>query len=117
MNDFLVHLYRRLDAYIPDQVWSETLLGVALLVAGALFAQWGVARVVLYLAHRLLVLTGREDWDQALRRRRAYQNLFYAVPFAVVSANVDLVPHGQTVAEAVGRLAHAAAWIFLFSAL
>jgi len=117
MNDLLTDLYRRLDAYIPDQAWSETLLGVAVLLLGALFVQWGVARVVLYLAHRLLVLTDHADWDHALRRRRAYHNLFYAVPLAVVSLNVDLVPHAEAAATAVGRLAHAAAWVFLFMAL
>jgi len=117
MNDFLVQLYQRLDAYVPDQAWSQVLLGVALLAAGALFAQWGVGRVVLYLAHRLLVLTGHEDWDQALRRRRAYQNLFYAVPFIVVSANVALVPYAESVAAAIGRISHALAWVFLFTAM
>ena len=83
----------------------------------ALFVQWVVARVVLLLAHRLLVLTGHEDWDKALQRRRAYQNLWYAVPFAVVSMGIDLVPHVDRAAEIVGRLAHAGAWICVFVAL
>ena len=80
-----------------------------MLVLTALFVQWVVARVVLLLAHRLLVLTGHDDWDKALQRRRAYQNLWYAVPFAVVSMGIDLVPHVDRAAEIVGRLAHAGA--------
>src|SRR3546814_15180782 len=48
-------------------------------------------------AHRLLVLTGREDWDKALRRRRAYHNFWYAVPFAVGSLEGKRVAEGKRV--------------------
>ncbi|MFP3624697.1 mechanosensitive ion channel family protein, partial [Burkholderia sp. SIMBA_051] len=68
------------------------------------------------LAHRLLVVSGHEDWDKALQRRRAYQNLWYAVPFAVVSVGIELVPHVEKAATLVGRLAHAGAWICVFVA-
>ena len=47
------------------------MIGIGVLVLTALFVQWVVARVVLLLAHRLLVLTGHDDWDKALQRRRA----------------------------------------------
>ena len=110
-------LVTQIDAQLPKEVWAQTLIGVGVLVLTALFVQWVVARVVLLLAHRLLVLTGHEDWDKALQRRRAYQNLWYAVPFAVVSMGIDLVPHVDRAAEIVGRLAHAGAWICVFVAL
>lgn len=106
-----------LGEYVPEQAWAQTLVGIGVLVLTALVAQWVVARIVLYFAHRLLILTGREDWDQALRRRRAYQNIWYAVPFAVVSLGVDLVPHMEQAVNLVGRLAHAGAWICVFIAI
>ncbi|WP_249205414.1 mechanosensitive ion channel domain-containing protein [Achromobacter sp. Marseille-Q0513] len=110
-------LVTQIDAQLPKEVWAQTLIGIGVLVLTALFVQWVVARVVLLLAHRLLVLTGHEDWDKALQRRRAYQNLWYAVPFAVVSMGIELVPHVDRAAEIVGRLAHAGAWICVFVAL
>ncbi|OZI45062.1 mechanosensitive ion channel protein MscS [Bordetella genomosp. 5] len=103
-----------LDHSVPSQPWAQTLVGVGALVLTALFAQWVVARLVLYFAHRLLVATGRDDWDKALAKRRAYHNFWYAVPFAVVSLGIDMVPHAERVVTVVGRLSHAAAWICVF---
>ncbi len=111
-------LVAQLDMHLPQQAWAQTLLGVAALLLGALLMQWVVARAVLYLAHRLLVLTGRDDWDQALTRRRAYHNLWYAVPFAVVAGAVELVPHAREgLVIGVSRLSQSIAWIFVFQAL
>ncbi|MCD0505149.1 mechanosensitive ion channel family protein [Bordetella petrii] len=107
----------RLGEYVPTQVWAQTLVGIGALILAALVAQWVGALIVLKCAHRLLVLTGREDWDKALRRRRAYQNFWYAVPFAVVSLGIGLVPHVEQAVTVVGRLAHAAAWICIFMAV
>ncbi len=105
-----------LDHYAPTQPWAQTLVGVAVLAASALFIQWVVALLVLYFAKRLLKAIGHEDWDAALQRRRAYHNLWYAVPFAVVSLGIGLVPHAEKAAALVGRLAHAGAWICVFVA-
>ncbi len=109
-------LVTQLDAHMPREIWAQTLIGIGVLILTALFVQWVVARVVLLLAHRLLVASGRGDWDKALQRRRAYQNLWYAVPFAVVSVGIDLVPHAERAVTIVGRLAHAGAWICVFVA-
>lgn len=109
-------LVTQLDTHMPREAWAQTLVGIGVLILTALFVQWVVARVVLLLAHRVLVLSGRGDWDQALQRRRAYQNLWYAVPFAVVSMGIDLVPHVEKAVTIVGRLAHAGAWICVFVA-
>ena len=109
-------LVTQLDTHMPREAWAQTLVGIGVLILTALFVQWVVARVVLLLAHRVLVLSGRKDWDQALQRRRAYQNLWYAVPFAVVSLGIGLVPHVEKAVTIVGRLAHAGAWICVFIA-
>ncbi len=109
-------LVTQIDAHMPREIWAQTLIGIGALILTALFVQWVVARVVLLLAHRLLVVSGHGDWDKALQRRRAYQNLWYAVPFAVVSMGIDLVPHAERVVTIVGRLAHAGAWICVFVA-
>ena len=109
-------LVTQIDTHMPREIWAQTLIGIGALVLTALFVQWVVARVVLLLAHRLLVGSGHGDWDKALQRRRAYQNLWYAVPFAVVSLGIDLVPHAERVVTVVGRLAHAGAWICVFVA-
>ena len=109
-------LVTQLDTHMPREIWAQTLIGIGVLILTALFVQWVVARVVLLLAHRLLVASGRVDWDKALQRRRAYQNLWYAVPFAVVSVGIDLVPHAERAVSIVGRLAHAGAWICVFIA-
>lgn len=110
-------LVTQFDAHLPREIWAQTLIGIGALILAALFVQWVVARVVLLLAHRLLVVSGHGDWDKALQRRRAYQNLWYAVPFAVVSMGIGLVPHAESVVTIVGRLAHAGAWICVFVAV
>lgn len=109
-------LVTQIDTHMPREIWAQTLIGIGALILTALFVQWVVARVVLLLAHRLLVVSGHGDWDKALQRRRAYQNLWYAVPFAVVSMGIDLVPHAERAVTIVGRLAHAGAWICVFIA-
>jgi len=106
-----------LYAYMPAHPWAQALAGIGTLVLIALFSQWVVARIMLRVAHRLLVLTGRANWDSALARRRAYHHLWYAVPFVVVAGGIDLIPHIDSIAALVGRLAHAGTWICLFLAL
>lgn len=109
-------LAAKFDAYMPQQAWAQTLVGIGILILIALFIQWAIARVVLRLAYRALRASGHENWDQALQRRRAYRNLWYAVPFAVVSVGIDQVPHAEKMVTLVGRLAHAGAWICVFVA-
>jgi miniconductance mechanosensitive channel len=110
-------LYDQLQAHYPAQHWAQFAIGVLALIVTALFAQWVVARVVLYLAHRLLVATGRSGWDRALAQHRAYHQLWYAVPFAVVALGLGEVPYIGRVADVSERLAHAGAWICVFLAM
>lgn len=116
MSEEIDTIAQWLNGFFPQSFWAQILLGIGLLALVAWFAQWVVARVVLLLAHRLLVLAGHGDWDQALNRHRAYHNLWYAVPCAVVYRHIGLVPHAGEIADVVGRLALGAAWICLFLA-
>jgi miniconductance mechanosensitive channel len=104
-------------SHYPTQYWAQLALGVLALVLAALFAQWVVARLVLYFAHRLLVATENKAWDNALARHRAYHRLWYAVPFAVLALGLDQVPHIGHPALVIERFAHAGAWICVFLAL
>jgi miniconductance mechanosensitive channel len=106
-----------LQQHYPTHHWAQLALGMLTLVLAALFAQWVVARIVLYFAHRLLVLTEREAWDKALARHRAYHQLWYAVPFAAVAIGIGDVPHIGHVAQVIERLAHAGAWVCVFFAM
>jgi miniconductance mechanosensitive channel len=106
-----------LQQHYPTHHWAQFALGMLSLVLAALFAQWVVARIVLYFAHRLLVLTEHDAWDKALAQHRAYHQLWYAVPFAAVAIGIGDVPYIGHVAELIERLAHAGAWICVFFAM
>ncbi len=106
-----------LQEHYPTHHWAQFALGMLSLVLAALFAQWVVARIVLYFAHRLLVLTEHDAWDKALARHRAYHQLWYAVPFAAVAIGIGEVPYIGHIAELIERLAHAGAWICVFFAM
>jgi miniconductance mechanosensitive channel len=106
----------QLQQHLPTHPWAQFAVGLLALVAVALFAQWVVAWIVLYFAHRLLVLAGHGAWDEALTRHRAYHRLWYAVPFATVALGIGEVPHIAQAAGIVERLAHALAWICVFFA-
>lgn len=110
-------LVKAMDAYVPHADWAQTAVGIGALVVVSLFLQWVVARLVLWAANRALVLSGYGEWNKALTKHRVYQNIWYAVPFFVVSAGIGLVPHIDKAVEFVGRVAHAGVWVCLFVAL
>ncbi|KAG1440454.1 hypothetical protein G6F57_019015 [Rhizopus arrhizus] len=56
-------LVTQLDTHMPREAWAQTLVGIGMLILTALFVQWVVARVVLLLAHRVLVLSGRPEHE------------------------------------------------------
>jgi len=105
------------EEYRPVAAWAQMLVGIGALALAALIAEWAVWRTVRSGAHRLLIMSGREDWDVALRRRRTYRYIGYAVPFVVVAMGISWVPHIGSVAALIGRLSNAAAWICGFMAL
>lgn len=109
-------LSNTLDSYFPQSPWAQTLVSILLVVIVALFAQWVVARLLLYITGRLLRAAGKGDWNEALFKRRAYHNVWYAVPFAVVYLLAHEVPHMERAVVVVSRLALVGAWIFVFAA-
>jgi miniconductance mechanosensitive channel len=110
--------------FLPDPLphllaahpWAQLLAGLVALALIALFLQWVVARIVLYVAHRLLVLAGHQKWDAAFIKHRAYHRLWYAVPFATIALGIDDVPRIGHWATVIGRVAHAGAWVCIFFA-
>jgi miniconductance mechanosensitive channel len=108
---------RALLATLPGYPWVETLLGLLLLGLVALVMQWGVARLVLYAMRRLLKVSGKAQWDVALRRNRAYHRVWHMVPFMVLYAGFSLVPHVEPAVPLVSRLALAACWLMFFRAV
>ena len=102
--------------HLPTQPWAQLVLGLAILIVIAEFAQWVVARVLLRIAHRLLVLAGHTAWDKAFIRHRAYHRLWYAAPFAVVALGIGQVPHIGRWAMVIERFAHGCAWVCVFRA-
>lgn len=114
----LANFYQSLlDTWTPKSEWAQTVFGLCVLVVVALLAHVIVSHVVLRVIRRLLRVSGRENWDQALRRRGAYRNLWRSVPPLVVSVNADLVPHFERLAGPVSRLALILAIIFFFQSL
>lgn len=111
--DFLPDQLQRL---LPAHPWAQLALALAMLALVALFVQWVVARIVLRIAHRLLVLAGHTAWDQGFIRHRAYHRLWYTVPFATVALGIDEVPRIGHWATPIGRVAHGGAWVCLFFA-
>lgn len=104
------------EEYLPVADWAQVLVSIGALTVVALLIELAVWRTVRACAHRLLIMSGREDWDIALRRRRTYRYIGYAVPFVVLAIGIPWVPHIGELAALVGRLAHAAAWICGFMA-
>jgi miniconductance mechanosensitive channel len=104
------------EEYSPVAPWAQIMVGLGALVVLAIVAEWVVWRTVRSGAHHLLIISGRKDWDIALRKRRTYRYIAYAVPFVVVAVGIAWVPHIDRIAEVIGRLAHAVAWVFSFMA-
>ncbi|KMQ80901.1 Small-conductance mechanosensitive channel [Candidatus Burkholderia pumila] len=105
-----------LQQHWPTHPWAQFAVGILALALVALFLQWVVARIVLRIAHRLLVLAGHTAWDQAFIRRRAYHRVWYAVPFAAVALGIDEVPHIGKWVVPIERVTHGGAWVCVFLA-
>src|SRR6478609_5617176 len=54
-----------LSQHLPTQPWAQLIVGLFALFVIAEFVQWVIARVLLRIAHRLLVLAGHAAWDRA----------------------------------------------------
>ncbi len=108
---------KNLDKFVPEANWIQTSTVIGILIAILLFIQWIVARLVLWIANKILVLTGYEEWNESLIKRKVYQNIWYSVPFFVISTGVEFIPHIGRAAEYIRRIAYSGVWICLFIAL
>ncbi len=102
---------------MPDALWVQVLLGVAVLLALSVVTGWIASRVLARLAQRTLDAMGREDWSRALSRRRVFRSVSYAVPLLVIMANIGLLPIADPYLGFVGRFFLSAGIVFLFMAL
>ncbi|UOF93944.1 MAG: mechanosensitive ion channel [Bordetella sp.] len=110
-------LVKDFSNYIPQSDWIQTVLVASTLIAILLFIQWIIARLVLWITNRILVLIGYKEWDAIFTKRKVYQNIWYAVPFFVISTGVEFIPHIDGVVELIRRVAYSGLWICLFIAL
>jgi len=109
--DALLELFQQ---RIPTHPWAQISLYLAVLLLIATVSQWLVARVAARLAHRVLVVAGKEPWAKALMRHRAYRRFGYTLWFAVVTLGIGEVPHLGRYTQVIERLTHAGAWICFF---
>ncbi|WP_414650925.1 mechanosensitive ion channel family protein [Eoetvoesiella sp.] len=102
---------------MPDAVWAQVLLGLAVLALLVMISGWLVTRVFVSIARRMLTVTGHADWSQALTRRRVFRSLSYTVPLLVIITNIGLLPIADKYASILLRLLISIALVFTFMAL
>jgi miniconductance mechanosensitive channel len=102
---------------MPDTLWTQILLGVLVLLVLSIVTGWIASRVLAKLAERTLGAMGREDWADALARRRVFRSISYSVPLLVIMANIGLLPIADPYLGVVGRFFLSAGIVFLFMAL
>ncbi|MBP6017852.1 MAG: mechanosensitive ion channel [Burkholderiaceae bacterium] len=102
---------------IPNELWAQVLLGVAVLVALFILAGWLTSFVLVTLARRTLNAIGRSDWADALVKRRVFRSVSYAAPLFVVVANVALLPLEDKYISVLARLFLSVGMVFLFMAI
>lgn len=99
---------------IPDSVAAQVVIGLAVLIVLVLAASWISRKVVVSVARRMLKAVGREDWSEALHRRRVFRNIGYLVPLLVVTINVTLLPITEKYVAPVSRFLQAVCLVYFF---
>lgn len=102
---------------VPDSIWAQVLLGLVALAVLVFLASWLTDRVAITVARRALKVIGRQDWSEALHRRRVFRHLGYLVPMLVLTMNVTLLPITEKFIDPVSRVLQAVCLVFFFSAL
>ncbi|AEC19517.1 mechanosensitive channel protein [Pusillimonas sp. T7-7] len=102
---------------MPDAVWAQVLLGLAVLAALVVVAGWITSRVLAKITRRALTAIGQDDWSVALSRRRVFRNVSYAVPLLVIMSNIGLLPIDGKYATLLARVFLSAGIVFLFMAV
>ncbi len=103
--------------HMPDTVWGQVALGLAVLAVLVIVAGWVTSRVLTTIARRTLTAVGHDDWSVALSRRRVFRNLSYAVPLMVIMSNIGLLPIDERYAGLMARLFLSGGIVFFFMAL
>ncbi|MFW7341334.1 mechanosensitive ion channel family protein [Pollutimonas sp. H1-120] len=103
--------------HLPDTLWGQVALGLAVLAALVIVAGWVTSRVLTTIARRTLTAVGHDDWSVALSRRRVFRNLSYAVPLLVIMSNIGLLPIDERYAGLMARIFLSGGIVFFFMAL
>src|SRR3546814_226142 len=103
--------------HMPDTLWGQVALGLAVLAVLVIVAGWVTSRVLTTIARRTLTAVGHDDWSVALSRRRVFRNLSYAVPLLVIMSNIGLLPIAETYAGLMARIFLSGGIVFFFMAL
>ncbi|WP_397473146.1 mechanosensitive ion channel family protein [Pusillimonas sp.] len=103
-----------LGNHIPDSIWAQVVIGLIVLVVLVLVASWITRKVVVAVARRMLKAVGREDWSDALQRRRVFRHVGYLVPILVVTINVTLLPITEKYVGPVSRFLQAVCLVYFF---
>ncbi|NYT57635.1 mechanosensitive ion channel family protein [Alcaligenaceae bacterium] len=102
---------------IPDALWAQVLLGLAVLAILVMVAGWITAHVLTNITRRALTAVGHDDWSVALSRRRVFRNVSYAVPLLVIIGNIGLLPIEEKYVGMLSRIFLSAGIVFLFMAV
>jgi len=106
-----------LGRHVPDALWAQILLGLAVLAMLVFLTGWLTDKVFITIARRMLTAVGRDDWSLALSRRRVFRNLSYLITLLVVVGNVTLLPIAEKYVGSVSRFLQAVCLVFFFMAL
>jgi len=114
----LDRLFENVDLYLPPSAWAQTLVALAVVLIAAVFAQWVVARLAIKLTRGVLHAAGRDDWDQALSKRRAYRFVRFTLPFLVIYLSIRSVPNiDPDITTFLARFALVLACFFVIAAV
>ncbi len=117
-HTLLAHLdHNWLGDHMPQTLWGQIALGMALLLVLVVLASWITSRVLTTITRRTLVAVGRDDWSSSLSHRRVFRNVSYAVPLLVVMSNIGLLPIDERLSGFLVRLFLSVGSVFLFMAL
>src|SRR5690606_14034271 len=101
---------------MPDGVWAQVLVGLAVLTILVVVAGWITSRVLAKITRRALTAIGQDDWSVALSRRRVFRNISYAAPMLVIMSNIGLLPIDERYVALLARIFLSAGFVFLFMA-
>ncbi|PLC50970.1 mechanosensitive ion channel protein MscS [Pollutimonas subterranea] len=102
---------------IPDALWAQIALGLAVLAVLVIVTGWIMSRVLATVARRMLSAIGHDDWSRALARRRVFRHLSYAVPLLVIMGNIGVLPVDEKYGGMLARIFLSAALVFFFLAI